>query len=167
MSAPRIALVAALAALLSACANVGGDIRSGADNLADAVRSVDAQTRQNVAAAALTYKLFKPAGNDLVLLGLAFLVIDPFAPNWEISETRVGEDTFYLRLAMKRHFSGGEGEALQVLKRRADQLKRELGYHDYRILDYREGVESATLAAWRFGEGHVQLTRRPRPEAAH
>jgi hypothetical protein len=164
MNAPRIAFVSALTALLAACASVGDDIRRGADNVADAVYSVDTQTRQNVAAAAFAYKLVKPAGNDLVLFGLAYLVIDPLAPNWEISETRVGEDTFHLQLVMKRRFSGGEGEALQVLKRRASQLKRELGYHDYRILDYSEGIESATLAAWRVGEGHFQLTRRPRGE---
>ncbi|MDR1351551.1 MAG: hypothetical protein LBJ59_12400 [Zoogloeaceae bacterium] len=161
MNTPRAALIVTLAALLPACASVGEGVQNGADHLADAYHSLGAQTRQDVAAAGLAYKLVKPAGADLLLFGLAYLVIDPLAPNWEISETRVNEDTFHLQLAMKRHFSGGEGEALQVLKRRANQLKRELGYHDYRILDYSEGIESATLAAWRVGEGHIQLVRRP------
>ncbi|MDR2625534.1 MAG: hypothetical protein LBC37_04305 [Zoogloeaceae bacterium] len=159
MNAPRVILLLALSALLSSCASVGDGIKSGVDNASDAYYSLDTQTRQDIAAAGLAYKLVKPAGADLLLFGLAYLVIDPLAPNWEISETRVSEDTFHLRLAMKRHFSGGEGEALQVLKRRANQLKLELGYRDYRILDYNEGIESATLAAWRIGEGHIQLTR--------
>lgn len=161
MNAPRALLVVLLATFLSACASVGDTVRNGADNLTDAFYSLGRETRQDIAAAGLAYKLVKPAGADLLLFGLAYLVIDPLAPNWEIHETRVNEDTFHLQLAMKRHFSGGEGEALQVLKRRANQLKRELGYHDYHILDYNEGIESATLAAWRTGEGHIQLVRRP------
>ncbi|MDR0736697.1 MAG: hypothetical protein LBF51_07725 [Zoogloeaceae bacterium] len=166
MNTPRAVLIAALAALFSACASVGDSVRNGADNLADAFYSLNTQTRQDIAAAGLAYKLVKPAGADLLLFGLAYLVVDPLAPNWEIHETRLSEDTFHLQLAMKRHSSGGEGEALQVLKRRASQLKRELGYHDYRILDYSEGIESATLAAWRTGEGHIQLMRHPANTAA-
>jgi hypothetical protein len=160
MNALRVIPITAL--LLAACAGMGDKVGSSVDPLVDAVYSLDTQTRQDIAAAAFAYKLIKPAGADLVLFGLAYLVIDPLAPNWEISETRLNEDTFHFRLAMKRRFSGGEGEALHVLKRRASQLQRELGYHDYRILDYNEGIESATLAAWRFGEGHIQLTRHIR-----
>ncbi|MDR3157594.1 MAG: hypothetical protein LBU11_00985 [Zoogloeaceae bacterium] len=161
MNTPRAVLIAAFSALLSACASVGDGLQRGADGISDVFYSLDTRTRQDIAAAGLAYKIVKPAGADLLLFGLAYLVIDPLAPNWEISETRISEDTFHLRLAMKRHFSGGEGEALQVLKRRANQLKLELGYHGYRILDYSEGIESDTLAAWRIGEGRLQLTRRP------
>jgi hypothetical protein len=143
------AMLVAVMLGLSACAGVD-----------EAIRSVDTRTRQDVAAAGLAYKLVKPSGADLVIFGLAYLVYDPFAPNWEIQETRLSEDIFLMRLDMKRHSSGGEGEAIHVFKRRAAQLQRELGYDDYHILNYSEGIESATFAAYRVGEGRVQLVRR-------
>ncbi|GHT93870.1 hypothetical protein AGMMS49545_14130 [Betaproteobacteria bacterium] len=142
--------------LLVGCAS----IREGANTVVDTVGDMDTQTRQDIAGAALAYKLIKPSGGDLIILGLAYLVYDPLASNWEIQEVRLSEDVFQMRFTMKRHFSGGEGEAMQILKRRAAQLQRELGYSSYRILDYSEGIESATLAAYRTGEGRVQLVRR-------
>jgi hypothetical protein len=70
----------------------------------------------------------------------------------------VKEDVFHLELRMKAHFTGGEGEALSVLKRRAASLQQELGYRGYRILDYNEGIESKTVAARRYGAGSIQLS---------
>jgi hypothetical protein len=164
LAPPRLPVltVAPLVAVLglSACAGVGERARDVAGHVDEAVRSVDMQTRQDVAAVGLAYKLVKPSGADLVIFGLAYLVYDPFAPNWEIQETRLSEDIFQMQFNMKRHSSGGEGEAMRVFRRRAAQLQRELGYDGYRILDYSEGIESATLAAYRVGEGRVQLTRR-------
>jgi hypothetical protein len=151
-----MALLAVTALGLSACANLNERAR----DLGEAVGSLGTQTRQDVAAAALAYKVVKPSGADLVIFGLAYLVYDPLAPNWEIQETRLSEDVFQVQLSMKRHFSGGEGEAMRIFKRRAAQLQRELGYGGYRILDYSEGIESATLAAYRVGDGRVQLVRR-------
>ncbi|MDR3323800.1 MAG: hypothetical protein LBS89_06320 [Zoogloeaceae bacterium] len=118
---------------------------------------VKKETVQNIAAAGLAYKIIKPAGGDLLLLGLAYLVYDPLAPNWEIEETRLKDDVFRFELRMKAHFTGGEGEAMALLKRRAEHLQRELGYHNYRILNYAEGIESRTLASRRYGEARIQL----------
>jgi hypothetical protein len=146
----------AILLMLAGCAS----IKEGANSVVDTVNDIDPQMRQDVAGAALAYKLVKPAGADLLIFGLAYLVYDPLAPNWEIQETRLSEDVFQMQLSMKRHFSGGEGEAMRVMKRRAAQLQRELGYGSYRILDYNEGIESATLAAYRTGEGRIQLVRR-------
>lgn len=156
MSTWRSLAGVAMLAMLAGCAS----IRNGANAVADTVNDMDPQLRQDVAGAALAYKLIKPAGGDLIIFGLAYLVYDPLAPNWEIQETRLTEDVFHMQLNMKRHFSGGEGEAMRVMKRRAAQLQRELGYGSYRILDYSEGIESATLAAYRTGEGRIQLVRR-------
>src|SRR5574343_850148 len=50
----------------------------------------------------------------------AYMVYDPLAPNWEIEESRLNEETYRLSLKMKRFHTGGAGESLQVFKRRAE-----------------------------------------------
>lgn len=131
---------------LSACVTTGTD-----DPFAES------ETVQNVAALGLAGRLM---GGDWVNYGLAYLIYDPLAPNWEIHETRVREDVFHMQLRMKRHHKGGEGESMLILKRRAAQLQRELGYGSYRILDYSEGIDSQSMGARRYGEGSIQLVRR-------
>ncbi|MCL2075719.1 MAG: hypothetical protein FWH15_04660 [Betaproteobacteria bacterium] len=114
----------------------------------------------DAAAALVAYQLFSPSGSDLILAGLAYIVVDPQSPNWHITETRLGEDTFYLRATLKRHNKGGEGEAPRLFRRRAEQLQRELGFSGYRLLDYSEGIESRYTGAERYSEGKIQLVRR-------
>jgi len=46
-----------------------------------------------------------------------------------------------------------------VLKRRALQLQREKGYAGYRIVDYSEGIESATPLTYRVSEGTILLVK--------
>ncbi|MDR0528059.1 MAG: hypothetical protein LBG69_00345 [Zoogloeaceae bacterium] len=123
------------------------------------LESVTSTDVQNLALGAFAYKLLQPSGGDLILTGLAYLVLDPFSPNWKIEETRIAEDTFALSLTLKRHASGGEGEAAQVFKRRAEFLRQTLGYDNFRILSYREGIYSHFIGAERFGEGQIQLLR--------
>lgn len=94
------------------------------------------------------------------VLGAIYVVYDPLAPNWEIEESRLTEDTFRLSMKMKRFHTGGAGESLQIFKRRAMQLQSELGYARYDILEYSEGIESQTLGARRVGEGVVRLVER-------
>lgn len=90
---------------------------------------------------------------DLVTGGLVaaavYVVFDPLAPNWDLKEARLNEDTFRLAMTMKRYHTGGGGESLQVVKRRATQLQMELGYGNYQLLEYTEGIESQTLGARR------------------
>lgn len=90
---------------------------------------------------------------------ILYFVYQPWAPNWVVEEARLDENTYYLRLQAKRFRTGGDGEALMVFKRRAQQLQSERGYSGFRMLDYSEGIESATLAAQRFSQGIVQLVR--------
>ena len=90
---------------------------------------------------------------------LLYLIYDPMAPNWTIKETRLDVSTYHLSLQAKRYRVGGDGEAMRILKRRADFLKREQGYADYRILDYSEGIESSTPFTHRYSEGTIQLVR--------
>ncbi|MCL2885322.1 MAG: hypothetical protein FWF20_00820 [Betaproteobacteria bacterium] len=88
-----------------------------------------------------------------------YVVYDPLAPNWEIEESRLGENVYRLSMKMKRFHTGGAGESMQVLKRRASQLQMENGYHDYQIVDYNEGIDSQTLGARRVAEGLIRLVR--------
>lgn len=120
----------------------------------------ESETIQNAAVAGLASRLLAPNTGDWMNFGLVYLIYDPLAPNWEIHETRVREDVFHMQLRMKRHHKGGEGESILILKRRAAQLQRELGYGSYRILEYTEGIDSQTMGARRFGEGSIQLVRR-------
>ncbi len=93
--------------------------------------------------------------------GIAYLVLDPFAPNWQIEQAQLAPREYLLSLRMKRLHTGGDGEARVVFQRRAAQLAREGGYVGYEILNYTEGVESG-LVAQRVTEGVIRLTEAPR-----
>ncbi len=88
---------------------------------------------------------------------IIYLVYDPLAPNWEIQEQRLADDTYRFDLRMKRYHTGGAGEAMQVLRRRAAALQREQGFGDYQLVEYSEGIESQTLGAQRVAEATVRL----------
>ena len=90
---------------------------------------------------------------------LLYIIYDPLAPNWSIKEKALGADSYYISLRAKSFRTGGDGEAIQILKRRAMQLKRERGFEDYRIVDYSEGIESSTPFTHRYSEGTIQLVR--------
>lgn len=96
----------------------------------------------------------------VAVAGAVYAIYDPLAPNWEIEEARLADDTYRFSLTMKRFHTGGAGEALQALKRRAGQLKAEQGYGGYLILEYSEGIDSRTLGARRVAEGAIKLVRR-------
>lgn len=96
--------------------------------------------------------------------GLLYVIYDPLAPNWSIQEQVLSEDTFHLALSAKSFRTGGDGEAIQIVKRRARQLQRLKGYADYRILDYTEGIESSTPLTHRVSEGTIQLVKTLIPE---
>jgi hypothetical protein len=92
-----------------------------------------------------------------------YVIYDPLAPNWSIEEKPLNEDTYFLALRAKSFRTGGDGEAIQILKRRALQLQREKGYAGYHILDYSEGIESSTPLTHRVSEGTIQLVRTQLP----
>lgn len=90
---------------------------------------------------------------------LLYIIYDPLAPNWTIKERPVDTETYHLSLRAKHFRVGGDGEAYQIVRRRALQLQREKGYTGYRVLDYSEGIESATPFTYRVSEGTIQLVR--------
>ena len=89
-----------------------------------------------------------------------YLVYDPLAPNWEIEESRLSPDVYRFSLKMKRYHTGGAGESIQILKRRASQLQYENGFASYQILEYTEGIDSQTIGARRMAEGTIRLVQR-------
>lgn len=92
-----------------------------------------------------------------VAIGAIYVVYDPLAPNWAVEEKALNTDTYYLSMRAKSFRTGGDGEAMMILKRRALKLQREKGFAAYRILDYSEGIESSTPFSHRFSEGTIQL----------
>ena len=72
---------------------------------------------------------------------------------------KVADNVYVLDLKMKRFHTGGSGEAMMVIKRRAEQLRRENGFASYRVVDYVEGIESSTPIAQRYAQGLVQMAR--------
>ena len=91
--------------------------------------------------------------------GVLYTIYDPLAPNWQIDEQVVDDDSYFLSLRAKSFRIGGDGEAVQIFKRRAAQLQRARGYAGYRIIDYSESIESGTPLTHRTSEGTIQLVR--------
>lgn len=94
-----------------------------------------------------------------VIAAAVYVVYDPLAPNWEIEESRLNDNTYRMSLKMKRYHTGGAGESIQILKRRASQLQYEQGFGSYQILEYTEGIDSQTIGARRVAEGVVKLVQ--------
>lgn len=88
------------------------------------------------------------------------LIYDPLAPNWEIKEEKLSDDTYRFDLRMKRYHTGGQGEAMKVLRRRADVLQRKNGYKEFQLLEFSEGIDSKTLGANRYAEAKIKLIGR-------
>ena len=101
----------------------------------------------------------------LVVIGAIYLVYDPLAPNWEIEESRLNEDTYRFSLKMKRYHTGGAGESIQILKRRAGALQYEQGFAGYQILEYTEGIDSQTIGARHMAEGTIKLVQRQQADS--
>lgn len=100
-----------------------------------------------------------------VVAAAIYVVYDPLAPNWEIEEARLNDTTYRLSMKMKRYHTGGAGESIQLLKRRASQLQYEQGFGSYQILEYTEGIDSQTIGARRVAEGVIRLVQQPQADS--
>lgn len=100
-----------------------------------------------------------------VVAAAIYVVYDPLAPNWEIEEARLNDNTYRLSMKMKRFHTGGSGESIQLLKRRASQLQHEQGFSQYQILEYSEGIDSQTIGARRMAEGVIRLVRQEQADS--
>jgi hypothetical protein len=101
----------------------------------------------------------------VVVAAAIYVVYDPLAPNWEIEEARLNDNTYRLSMKMKRFHTGGSGESIQLLKRRASQLQHEQGFSQYQILEYSEGIDSQTIGARRMAEGVIRLVRQEQADS--
>jgi hypothetical protein len=104
---------------------------------------------------------------DLILVSglvvLVYYVVDPFAPDWDILEKRFPDGRVQYSLRMKNVHVGGEGEARQVLVRRAAELAREQGKTGYEIRSYSESIDSRIFFPRRTAEAEVYLLAPPEP----
>jgi hypothetical protein len=90
---------------------------------------------------------------------LAYALYDPFAPNWELEVQQLDEHRVRLEMRLKALHTGGEGEALQIMRRNARRLVREGGFAGYDVLSFEEGVESTRPFAQRVASAELLLLR--------
>ena len=88
---------------------------------------------------------------------IAWYVVDPLAPNWEVKEIKLADNQWRLDMRMKRWTTGGDGEAIDLLHRQAERLAQLQGYSNYRILAWNEGIQSDMPIAQRWARGVVLL----------
>lgn len=143
----RRALLLAGCGLLGACSAINGTYPRSSPILPDAgIRLTTGTT--------ITFEQVLGVG---IAGALIYVVYDPLAPNWTIEEQALNPDTYALALRAKSFRIGGDGESMQIFKRRAQQLQREKGYAAYRILDYSEAIDSGTPFTHRTSQGIIQL----------
>lgn len=148
----RIFFIAALI-LVSGCSSTGS---SGSSSIIPN-KSIQLAANTSISLANL-------AGAAVVAAAI-YLVYDPLAPNWEIEESRLNDETYRFSMKMKRYHTGGAGESIQILKRRASQLQYEQGFGSYQIIEYTEGIDSQTIGARRVAEGVVRLVQRQQADS--
>ena len=94
------------------------------------------------------------------LAGAAYLVLDPWAPNWSIEEAPIGDQYVHFSLKMKRYYAGGAGEARAVFNHRAKELQRLNEFDGYEVVEYTESLDSSVIGSRRTAEGVIRLTGR-------
>ena len=146
------ALLISVAFALAGCSSTG---KTGSAIIPDKAIQLTAKTSISLSTLATA----------AVVAAAIYVVYDPLAPNWEIEESRLNDDTYRFSLKMKRYHTGGSGESMQILKRRAGQLQYEQGFASYQILEYTEGIESQTIGARRMAEGTIKLVQRQQADS--
>jgi hypothetical protein len=74
----------------------------------------------------------------------------------QLDETRVA-----INLRKKRFSTGGDGEAREVFRRRAQEIVDDNGLAGYTIVQYSEGVDSETTFARRMARGVIVVQKPP------
>lgn len=136
---------------LAGCGTLSKNASPGSDSAGDDIKTVVPNKSLNLS------KSLQIPLEGLLLGAAVYLVVDPLSPNWRIEESRIGKDGFRIALHRKRFASGGEGEAMQVFQRRAEQLARDHGHAEYTVLEFTEGIESMLPVAQRVAYGVIRL----------
>jgi hypothetical protein len=92
-----------------------------------------------------------------------YYVYQPLDANWEGADLPISNELYRISLRMKRYHTGGEGEALLVARRYAEQLQVARGAAGYTILEFAQGIESSTPVTRRIAEAIVRLKEVPAP----
>lgn len=95
--------------------------------------------------------------SSLVGAAIVYMVYDPLAPNWEMEERRLGEFQYQMSLKMKRFNTGGDGDPMVIVRRRAAYLQQTGKYAAYKIVNFDQGIDSQTIGAKRWAEAVIQL----------
>jgi hypothetical protein len=90
--------------------------------------------------------------------GVAYLVIDPLAPNWDIHETKLTDTRYRIDMRKKRITTGGDGESIDLFHRQAEQIAAQAKASGYTIMSWNEGVESEFPIARRWSRGVIELS---------
>ena len=93
----------------------------------------------------------------LVAAGIIFWIVDPLAPNWKVEVESLGAGRYRLDLTMKRFITGGEGEAIQVVRRTGERLRREGKAGEWQLLEMSEGIESKVTIAQRVAHAVIEV----------
>ena len=94
----------------------------------------------------------------VAVIGTIYLVVDPLAPNWDIKHTKVDDTRYRIEMRKKRITTGGDGEAIDLFHRHADEISAQAHSPTYTILSWNEGVESTFPIARRWARGEIELT---------
>ena len=143
-----LALVALSGAVLGACSSVPGP--------------GEGRSQSWLLAPAAAIAIVENGYTELPHVGMAlatWALVDPLAPNWQISAARLDERHVRFHLQHKLLHTGGEGEARQVLARNAERISREEGFSEYEIIRFEEGIESTRPFARRTVVADVRLLR--------
>ncbi|MEC5388088.1 hypothetical protein VVD49_20310 [Uliginosibacterium sp. H3] len=97
-------------------------------------------------------------------LVLVYFVVDPLSPSWEIKETRMPDNRVLYSMRMQYFHLGGDGEAYQVLERRATAYAQEQGVAKYEIRRFRESIDSRMIFPRRTAEAELVLIPPAPPE---
>ena len=102
----------------------------------------------------------------VAVVGATYLIVDPLAPNWEVTQTKLADNRRRINMRMKNFTTGGAGVPTQLLHRHAEQLAETQGYRRYQILKWTEGIQSDVPFAHRWGRGEIALAEYipPMPE---
>jgi hypothetical protein len=97
------------------------------------------------------------------VVGLAYLIIDPLAPNWDIHETKLSDTRYRIDMRKKRITTGGDGESIDLFHRQAEHIAANAKAPGYLVLSWNEGVESQFPIARRWSRGVIELAAQAAP----
>lgn len=98
-----------------------------------------------------------PGINPIILGAGTSAIINSLLPTWSLEDMPIGGDRYRIFLRKKTFSSGGDGEAAQLFKYRAEQITGSRGYYGYQILEFTEGLDSGLMGTQKVAQGIIQI----------